>query len=378
MKVDRRALQEREVSLLLTPTSAFRIPESTTEKGFAVLWNSLLKVEKIGLDNNFFELGGDSLLALNFIGLVQQQYGATLEGMEVLRESLEVLARICDHRAGRPAVTRESPPQIAATETRELFYFGPEKSLFGVLTTPTIVRRNQAVLICCASGHEDIRSTFIIQNLTKQIVQFGSPVFRFDYFGCRDALGENKDATCSRWQQDIDTAQQELRYRTGIENIVAIGIRFGATLLLNSSLIRGFSRLVLWDPIVQGASYYRELQNLHQEYLYAQPHLRLKSRIFRTSSYHELLGMHYSQKMMQEINAIHIKPEYCPGMLTHCLLTNKFIPEERMRLTLPHHPLNQITSLSIDCSWQNPAALEEILPDSGISKALANLIKGAS
>ena len=376
MKVNRRALQELDVPLLPAPSDGLRIPESATEKSFAELWTSLLKVDDVGLDNNFFELGGDSLLALSFICLVQQQSGVTLKGMDVLRESLEVLARICDHHTGRIAATRASPAAPHPPEIRELFYFGPDKSLFGVLTTPAIIRENQAVLICCASGHEFIRSTFIIQNLTKHIIRLGFPVLRFDYFGCRDALGDSKDATCSRWQQDIDTAHQELRNRTGIENIIAVGIRFGATLLLNSSLVRDFSRIVLWDPIVHGEAYYQELIMLHRNYLRAQPHFRWISPRFSPFRDRDLLGMHYSEKMIREFHSIHIDPASCAKMLISCLLTTNVMLEERVRKSILNHPLHQIVQFSSDCSWRDPVVLEEILPDNGISKTITTLIKG--
>lgn len=377
MKVDRRALQKMAVPLLQSDSN-FRNPESPAEKEIAALWSSLLNVENIGLDNNFFELGGDSLQALNFIDLIQQQYGVTLEGMDVLRESLEVLARICDQHSGHIVAARQSQPASVITETKELFYFGPDSSLFGVLTTPaTVATESTAVLICCANGHENIRTTFIIQNLTKQITEFGFPVFRFDYFGCRDALGESKETTCSRWQQDINSAQNELRYRTGAENVIAIGIRFGATLLLNSSERNNFSKLVLWDPIMKGDTYFKELQILHKAYLDAQTHLRWTPRIFRAPGYHELLGSCYSEKMIQEFHSISIQPELCKGIVTHWLLTDNSISEECARPFLSHNPLNQIISLSKDCFWQDPAAIEEILPDNGISKALTTLIKGA-
>lgn len=169
MKVDRRALKEMVVPMLQSDGDV-RVPESRTEKRFAALWSTLLHVENIGLDNNFFELGGDSLLALNFIGLVQQEYDVTLQGMDVLREPLEVLAKICEQRSGLQVVARDSRYESIRTDTRELFYFGSENSLFGVLTIPaSTTKENTAILVCGANGHEHIRTTFIINGCVRNV-----------------------------------------------------------------------------------------------------------------------------------------------------------------------------------------------------------------
>jgi acyl carrier protein len=42
--------------------AATSIPGSELERTLAQLWQRILKVPKVGLDENFFDLGGDSLL----------------------------------------------------------------------------------------------------------------------------------------------------------------------------------------------------------------------------------------------------------------------------------------------------------------------------
>jgi amino acid adenylation domain-containing protein/non-ribosomal peptide synthase protein (TIGR01720 family) len=62
-KVDRAALPTPE----LPQQNAFRAPESTVERAFAGLWQELLGVDRVGLDDSFFDLGGHSLLAMRFV-----------------------------------------------------------------------------------------------------------------------------------------------------------------------------------------------------------------------------------------------------------------------------------------------------------------------
>jgi len=60
-KVDRAALAERDVMSKSEP-AAKSIPESELEHTLTQLWQRILKVPKVGQDQNFFDLGGDSLL----------------------------------------------------------------------------------------------------------------------------------------------------------------------------------------------------------------------------------------------------------------------------------------------------------------------------
>ncbi len=48
-------------------------PSSAIEKKVASIWGSLLQINKVGIDDNFFDLGGNSLLALQFIAKIRQQ-----------------------------------------------------------------------------------------------------------------------------------------------------------------------------------------------------------------------------------------------------------------------------------------------------------------
>jgi hypothetical protein len=60
-KVDRRALPTQE-SLLQKVEVAYVAPQTDIEQIIASVWQELLGVEKVGLNDNFFDLGGNSLL----------------------------------------------------------------------------------------------------------------------------------------------------------------------------------------------------------------------------------------------------------------------------------------------------------------------------
>lgn len=60
-------------------------PRDDTERWVAALWEDELGIDGIGVEDDFFTLGGDSLTALRLIGAARQRYGVTLGLQEVLQ-----------------------------------------------------------------------------------------------------------------------------------------------------------------------------------------------------------------------------------------------------------------------------------------------------
>lgn len=58
--------------------NVFVAPETDLQKTFSSAWSKLLKVEGIGINDNFFDLGGNSLLALKFIAELRQEHNLDL------------------------------------------------------------------------------------------------------------------------------------------------------------------------------------------------------------------------------------------------------------------------------------------------------------
>ncbi|HKH48932.1 MAG TPA: amino acid adenylation domain-containing protein, partial [Thermoanaerobaculia bacterium] len=78
-KVDRRELARRaREALRERPVRAFEPPRDAVEAELAALWSELLGVERVGIDDDFFALGGDSILALQLVWHAQERgFGLT-------------------------------------------------------------------------------------------------------------------------------------------------------------------------------------------------------------------------------------------------------------------------------------------------------------
>ncbi|WP_017328300.1 non-ribosomal peptide synthetase [Synechococcus sp. PCC 7336] len=112
-KVDRRALTDPD-SLRGPAGAEFVAPRTPSEVAIAAIWSQLLGVERIGCEDNFFDLGGHSLLVTQVMSRLQQDLQVELP-LRSLFEATTVaeLAAIVDRAKGRPPQT--TLPAIAPT-----------------------------------------------------------------------------------------------------------------------------------------------------------------------------------------------------------------------------------------------------------------------
>jgi amino acid adenylation domain-containing protein len=111
-KVDRRRLPEPSSEEPRTVS----VPQSATERTIAAVWREVLEVDAVGLDDNFFEIGGHSML----VARVQEKLGRAL-GREVSVVDLfqhstvaALAAHLDPHASPATAGTAESPHAEAA------------------------------------------------------------------------------------------------------------------------------------------------------------------------------------------------------------------------------------------------------------------------
>ncbi|OWY66459.1 hypothetical protein B7486_36670 [cyanobacterium TDX16] len=69
-KVDFQALPAAEA--IAPETDTFAAPRTTVEKMLAEIWQQILGLEQVGIYNNFFELGGDSILNMQVVAKANQ------------------------------------------------------------------------------------------------------------------------------------------------------------------------------------------------------------------------------------------------------------------------------------------------------------------
>jgi FkbM family methyltransferase len=77
--------------------TAFAAPGTDRERGLAEIWQRVLQVENLGIDDNFFDLGGTSLLGLEVVRQVRSWLGVELSPVAVFEApTVRSLARQLD------------------------------------------------------------------------------------------------------------------------------------------------------------------------------------------------------------------------------------------------------------------------------------------
>jgi acyl carrier protein len=85
-KIDRRALPKPEsVSAAPRVLTAAAKPESGVEATIAGIWQDVLHIPVVGLDDNFFDLGGHSLLTVQVLARVREHTGQNIPITDMFR-----------------------------------------------------------------------------------------------------------------------------------------------------------------------------------------------------------------------------------------------------------------------------------------------------
>jgi len=125
-KVDRRALPEPDRDTL---KQNFVAPRTPVEERLARIWGEVLKIETIGINDDFFDLGGHSLLATQLISRVRESFAVDLPLRSVfesptvagLAGQVETLMKTGGEMSAPPLVpvSRETRRQVRSTRKKQ-------------------------------------------------------------------------------------------------------------------------------------------------------------------------------------------------------------------------------------------------------------------
>lgn len=97
-------------------------PSNELERAICRIWQKVLAVEKVGINDNFFEIGGQSLLAIRIISNVRKEIGVSLTLPHLF--DAPTVASIASHIAMLQFAKREKQNIASlATEEREMIEF---------------------------------------------------------------------------------------------------------------------------------------------------------------------------------------------------------------------------------------------------------------
>ncbi|WP_280255890.1 non-ribosomal peptide synthetase [Nocardia wallacei] len=117
-KLDRKALAGRAAAVpAAAADSAYVPPADEIEQRIAQLWQEMLGVPRVGRDQNFYALGGDSLLLSQMVGRLRERVPevADIEWQELLRDMLRnpTVAALAARRHRAEAAASPAVPRTA-------------------------------------------------------------------------------------------------------------------------------------------------------------------------------------------------------------------------------------------------------------------------
>jgi len=75
-KLDRKALPAPDAGAYAV--RGYEAPQGEVEGKLAAIWSELLKVERVGRQDNFFEIGGHSLLVIKMLSAINDYFNVSL------------------------------------------------------------------------------------------------------------------------------------------------------------------------------------------------------------------------------------------------------------------------------------------------------------
>lgn len=143
-KVDRAALP---VPTLESRRQKIRLPASENEKILTAVWQTVLGLEQISTDENFFELGGDSIIAIQIVSRARQS-GLIINPKHLFQhQTIEALARVAQTVSAEGLPDEHSPVAGEVPLT-------PIQAEFFATAIPNRHHWNQALLLTAQAALE--------------------------------------------------------------------------------------------------------------------------------------------------------------------------------------------------------------------------------
>lgn len=137
------------------------------------------------------------------------------------------------------------------------FYGPPGHRTFGVLHLPAT--QPTAGVVVCPALHSDFERTYRIDVLLGRALSAqGYAVHRFHYRGHGNSEEAPSEATFDTMREDAALAAARLREVTGVRSVAFTGMRWGALVATAAAAGEDDAPLVLWEPTLQAAKYFRE------------------------------------------------------------------------------------------------------------------------
>ena len=218
-KIDRKALDNLPVTF---ETEAYEAPQTAQQELLLAAAEEILKAGRIGLRDNFFDRGGDSLKCIEWISLLEHR-GYTLSVKDVFASAdmaalAEKMRPLQEERREEPTYPTYMPLTAAQTEIYLAQSLAPDSPVYNISYVLQVkalnVRRLQYAVDRMLERHEILRTRFETRN--------GDPVQTIDT--AARCIVERMDGEAETFIRPFDLTQAPLMRVGYRENTVVVDL----------------------------------------------------------------------------------------------------------------------------------------------------------
>ncbi|HVK19973.1 MAG TPA: thioester reductase domain-containing protein [Actinokineospora sp.] len=136
-----------------SPDDAYVAPRTQVESQLAAMWQDVLGVSRVGVESDFFDLGGNSLTVMRMAARVRETYDVRLDLRRVLEEpTVARLARMVGATAD-PSITGAGNPRGLSPERMRLEAVLPDDVRPDPAALPAVTAPYRSILITGGTGY---------------------------------------------------------------------------------------------------------------------------------------------------------------------------------------------------------------------------------
>ena len=311
-KINRKALPSPDRGKTAN-SSSYIAPRNQLEQKLAIMWEEVLRIPKAGIHDDFFALGGSSLLAVGVVSRLITELKLELPVRDFfanptiasqskhINEMLQTENIESDIRYDNRYDKINGDDDSQALRDRlpivkPDFFNSQNHRLFGIHYKPPEISANEprrhTVLMCHPLGHEYARSYRNLQQLAILLAQAGFDVFRFDYQGTGNSEGSSEHLTAQQCSNNIRAASDYIREQSQCEELSILAIRMGVPLTIQAQL-ENIENLIAWDPVIHGSTYIKLLEYFHHRAITGARRFRKIRKIVNNN---QLFGHAYTEQ----------------------------------------------------------------------------------
>jgi len=199
---------------------------------------------------------------------------------------------------------------------------------------------------------------------------------RFDYQATGDSAGEFQNTTLDHWLENIKVAADELRSISGQNDITAIGLRLGASLVLMASKSANFKKIIMWDPVVSGEAYLQNIKQLHQQLLNNKNSWFMSPLSAAETEKNEWVGYQYSDDFLTTLSNLNLMSQTLPKRLNVKVFNGHLNDELKLFNDKCETQAKKFSHLEIENmgDWENIMKIDNaLLPHAVIKKIVEEL-----